>query len=672
MRERQALAAVLLVEVLVFSALSTSFASAANALEIVRASCELGFLALAMTLVLSSGGIDLSVGSIMGLVAVVLGGLFEAGVPVGWAALVAVLAGSACGLLNGIVITAIRVPPLLATLATMALFRGVAEGLSGGYETYTGFPASFLFLGQGTYFAGLPPQLALLVLASLACGFLAHRMPLGRRLSAIGFSPAAARHAGLPVARDGVVVYASSGLMSAAAGVLYVAHLGQAKADAGTGYELAAITVAALGGTSIFGGVRSVPGTVLALLAVAILQNGLLVAGLPSELGSVLLGLLLVSAVLLHRARGASPWPVSGATPPAAVGAPTSLDMKNSQLLALIGAILAGALIIAASNAWMVGRLASAAGASERAGGGEQRVVVAMMPKNKSDPYFVSCRKGAEEAARELGVDLTWDGPAETDAARQNEVVEAWITRGVDVIAVSVENAAAISTVLRKARARGIGVLTWDADAESDARDFLVNQATPEGIGFALADEAGRVLEGEGQLAIVTASLTAANQNGWIEHIRARLDERWPGLEIAVIRPSDGLRDKALTETKNILRAHPQVRLVVTIAAAAVPGSAEAVKQEGRDDVKVIGLSVPSLCRDYVHEGVIESIVLWNTVDLGYLTVQASAALAHGDLNAHTSRLSAGRLGKLEVRSQEVLLGQPFRFDATNIDDFDF
>ena len=117
-----------------------------------------------------------------------------------------------------------------------------------------------------------------------------------------------------------------------------------------------------------------------------------------------------------------------------------------------------------------------------------------MMPKAKGDPYFVSCRAGAEEAARELGVDLIWDGPTGLDAARQNELVENWITRGVDVIAVAVENRGGISTVLRKARERGIKVLTWDADAEADARDYFVNQATAEGIGTTLTDEAARLL----------------------------------------------------------------------------------------------------------------------------------------------------------------------------------
>src|SRR2546423_9570276 len=108
---------------------------------------------------------------------------------------------------------------------------------------------------------------------------------------------------------------------------------------------------------------------------------------------------------------------------------------------------------------------------------------MAMMPKAKGDPYFISCRQGVEEAAKELGVELLWDGPSDLDPAMQNEVVEALITRGVDAIAVSVENKVGIWTVLRKAREKGIKVITWDADAEKDARGFFMNQATPQGIG---------------------------------------------------------------------------------------------------------------------------------------------------------------------------------------------
>ncbi len=294
------------------------------------------------------------------------------------------------------------------------------------------------------------------------------------------------------------------------------------------------------------------------------------------------------------------------------------------------------------------------------------------MPKAKGDPYFVSCRQGAEEAAKELGVDLLWDGPTDLDPAKQNEVVEAWITKGVDVIAVSVENQAGISTVLRKARDKGIKVITWDADAEKNARDFLINQATPQGIGNTLTDEAARIMNNKGEFAIITASLSAANQNEWIKNIKARLAEKYPEMKLVAIQPSEGDRDRAFTETQTVLKVYPQVKVIMAIAAPAVPGAAEAVKQSGRSDVKVTGLSLPNMNKPYVKTGVVESVVLWNTVDLGYLTVYAADALSTGKLKRGDRELSAGRLGRIEVAEDEVRLGAPFIFNQSNIDRFNF
>src|SRR5882672_4676878 len=127
------------------------------------------------------------------------------------------------------------------------------------------------------------------------------------------------------------------------------------------------------------------------------------------------------------------------------------------------------------------------------AGAADQKLVVAMMPKAKGNAYFVSCKVGADKAAKELGVELLFDGPTDSNAAKQNEIVENWITLGVDVIAVAAENKEGISTALRKAQKAGIKVVTFDADALPDARSFFVNQATPEGIGYTLMDDAARL-----------------------------------------------------------------------------------------------------------------------------------------------------------------------------------
>ena len=309
-------------------------------------------------------------------------------------------------------------------------------------------------------------------------------------------------------------------------------------------------------------------------------------------------------------------------------------------------------------------------GAETKGNGGE--ITIALMPKSKGNAYFISCRKGADEAAKELGCKVLWDGPTEPDPSKQNEIVETWITRGVDVIAVAAENRAGISTALRKAKAKGIKVVTWDSDAEADARDFLINQATPEGIGRTLVEEASKVMRGEGEFAIITASLTAANMNEWQKHIELTRASKYPSLRMVALRPCDDLKDKAFNEATALLNAHPKLKLLMAICSPAVPGASEAVKQSGRKDVKVVGLGLPNDNRRYVKEGVNPAVILWNTANLGYLTIHAAHALASGSLKAGDQSFNAGRLGSLRIQGDNILLGEPFVFTKDNIDQFDF
>jgi rhamnose transport system permease protein len=663
-----ALLVALVVEIAVFAFVAERFFTIANAFEVMRFSVELGLLAVALTPVIVTGGIDLSVGSLMGLAAVVFGAAYrDWQIPIAAAAIVALLVGAAGGAINALFISRLALPPLIVTLGSFSLFRGISEGLTGGAINYSGFPSGFLALGQGYLWNVIPAQLPILIVALAIFSVLLHRSVVGRALYTIGFTQDGARYAGIPVRRRVALVYFLAGLAAGVAAIIYVAHLGQARADAGTGYELDAITAVVLGGTSVFGGRGTLWGTLLGLLSISVLKNGLQLAALPSELTGVLTGTLLVATIAIDRVQRRR-------LAPAAPTREEGIDVKNSQVAVLCGAILAGAVITSATNVWLVRSIdrGSPASASTNAAPAGQRTVIAMMPKAKGDPYFVSCLAGAEEAARELNVELIWDGPTSLDAARQNEMVENWITRGVNVIAVAVENRAGISTVLRKARQRGIKVLTWDADAEADARDYFVNQATAEGIGYTLTDEAARLLGGKGEFAIITGALSAANQNEWISFIRKRLAERHPGLTLATIRPSDDDRDKAFAETQTIMRVFPRVKLVMAISAPAVPGAAEAVRQAARTDINVIGLSLPNINKPYVHGGVVQTVVLWNTRDLGYLTVYAGAGITRNALGPNTTSLNAGRLGSVEVRGSEIVLGQPIKFTKANIDQFDF
>jgi rhamnose transport system permease protein len=237
---------------------------------------------------------------------------------------------------------------------------------------------------------------------------------------------------------------------------------------------------------------------------------------------------------------------------------------------------------------------------------------------------------------------------------------------------VAVENREGISSALRRARARGIKVITWDADAEPDARDFFVNQATPEGIGQTLMDNAARVLGGKGEFSIITASLTASNMIAWQEQIEKRRAEKYPDIKMVALRPCDDIQKKAFDEANTVLNAYPNVKLFMAICTPAVPGAAEAVKQSGRTDVKVIGLGLPNDNKRYVHEGVTDCLVLWNSMDLGYLAVYAAQGVASGALKAGADGMPAGRLGPVEIKGDNILLGKPFTFTKENIDKFDF
>lgn len=296
------LAVLLVAEIAVFSVLGRNFWTAGNAFEIVRLGTEIGLLALALTPVIVTGGIDLSVGSLMGLSAVLFGKMWrDAHLPLPVAAVATLGIGACAGLLNAALITRLRIPALIVTLGSFSLFRGLAEGVTSATDNFTNFPDSFLFLGQGYLFGVIPAQLPLFAAVAVGYHLLLHRTVQGRALFAVGFSPEGARHAGIPVERRLTLVYLLSGVVASLAAVLYVSHNGQAKADAGTGYELRAITAVVLGGTSIFGGRGNIHGTLIGLFAIVVLQQGLLLSDGPAELAGILVGVLLIVAIAANR-----------------------------------------------------------------------------------------------------------------------------------------------------------------------------------------------------------------------------------------------------------------------------------------------------------------------------------------------------------------------------------
>lgn len=297
LRHETILLFVVLLEWLYFNSVGPRFGSVDNTFDIMRHSVEIGLLALAMTPIILTGGIDLSVGSLLGLCAISFGKFWrDAGMPIPLAAACTIGIGALAGGLNATLITWLRLPPLIVTLGTFSLFRGLAEATTRGADTFTNFPASFLFLGQERWL-GIPAQAPIFILVAIGIWLLVHRTTFGRSFRAIGFAPEGTRYAGISVERRLAMAYVLAGIIAAIAAIIYTSRLGQAKADAGMGYELFAITAVVLGGTSIFGGIGTVHGTLLGVAAIAVLNNGLVHARQPREVAGMLTGLLLILAL---------------------------------------------------------------------------------------------------------------------------------------------------------------------------------------------------------------------------------------------------------------------------------------------------------------------------------------------------------------------------------------
>ena len=299
-----------------------------------------------------------------------------------------------------------------------------------------------------------------------------------------------------------------------------------------------------------------------------------------------------------------------------------------------------------------------------------------LLPKKKGLAYFTSCAEGAQEAAKELGnVNLIYDGPTDGAPEKAASLIETWTLKGADAIAVSPNDPAVLASAMKAARAKGVHLLTWDADGSKDSRDFFVNQATSQQIGEALVDAMAKDLGGAqpvGKVAIVTATLTAANQNEWITAIKERL-KKYPQMELVAIKPCNEDQAVAFAVTQDLMKAYPDLRGVFGISSVAFPGAAEAVKQAGKTGkVLVTGLSTPNNMKAYVQDGTVKSVILWNTKDLGYLTVYAAEALSTGKLKPGATTFKAGRLGEKKIVGDNILLGDILVFNKDNIGKYDF
>jgi rhamnose transport system substrate-binding protein len=298
------------------------------------------------------------------------------------------------------------------------------------------------------------------------------------------------------------------------------------------------------------------------------------------------------------------------------------------------------------------------------------------IPKIFSIPYFFACKRGAEEAAKELGIKLDYKGPNKADANAQIDLLNQVIASGeYQCIAIACNDPARVGSVLKRAQKEGLRVVTYDADAD-EGRSFFVNQATYEAVAKDMIEAMAEELEprGVGKVALLTSSITAPNQSEWAKRMKTYAAKHYPKMQLLPETEHGEDREPGISKARDLIQAHPDLKGIIGLTSVAVPAAAEAVRQEKKQgQIKVTGVSTPKDMREYVKDGTVTTVILWNPVDLGYLTVHVADLLRQNKMPANgTGTIRVGRLGDIQVRNYEVLLGNPMRFTRANIDNFDF
>lgn len=300
-------------------------------------------------------------------------------------------------------------------------------------------------------------------------------------------------------------------------------------------------------------------------------------------------------------------------------------------------------------------------------------VRVALVVKALGIGFFEAAARGAEEAAAELGnVEIIYTGPTDTTAEGQIQVINSLIAQNVDAIAVSANDTDALVPALRRAMDRGITVISWDSGVAPEGRQLHLNPSSNELIGGMIIRLAADHMPDGGQVAILSASATATNQNIWIEEMMNVMDQ-YPDIEVVSTVYGDDLADKSYREAMGLMQAFPDLNAIIAPTSVGIVAAARAVEDAGKvGQVNVTGLGLPSEMAGAIESGASQSFAIWNPIDLGYSAAYLAYSLATGAAEAGPgAEIPMGRMGTLTLdENSEGAMADPFIYDASNIDAF--
>jgi rhamnose transport system substrate-binding protein len=366
-------------------------------------------------------------------------------------------------------------------------------------------------------------------------------------------------------------------------------------------------------------------------------------------------------------------------------------DMKNRSLFVALVATLALSMVLSACGgaatqapvepAAPAAPAATEAPAMTEAPAAAGPLTFVLVPKNLGNPYFDTANNGAQEAAKELGVTVEYQGPAAADATQQIQLINSLIAQKVNGLAISADDSDALVPTGKDAMAAGIPVVSWDSAIGKDGRVLHINQAILHDIGAIEIQMASDLAGADGgQIAILSATSTAPNQNAWIEVMKEELKKpEYANLELVEVVYGDDDDTKSYNEAQALFTKYPDLKVIIAPTTVGIAASARAVTDADLiGKVFVTGLGTPNQMREYVKNGASPQFALWNPADLGYLSIYVLNALATGEITGQAGdKFSAGRLGDYTVEDDpdlglNVLLGLPFIYNADNIDNFDW
>lgn len=297
---------------------------------------------------------------------------------------------------------------------------------------------------------------------------------------------------------------------------------------------------------------------------------------------------------------------------------------------------------------------------------------IALVVKALGIGFFEAAAEGAEEAAKELGnVEIIYTGPTDTTAEGQIEVINSLIAQGVDAIAISANDPDAVAPALKKAMQRGITVISWDSGVAEEGRQMHLNPSSTPLIGNTIIKLAADHMPDGGDVAILSATATATNQNAWIEAAKEVLPN-YAGVNLATTVYGDDLSDKSYREAQGLMSTYPDLKAIIAPTTVGILAACQAVTDAGKiGEINVTGLGLPSEMAGCVDSGATKSFAIWNPIDLGYSATMLAAAISKGAEASPGAEIPMGRMGAVTLDdTNSAAMADPFTYDSSNIDQF--